>query len=311
MSIVGARPPIFTFWEPRGAVLPYLQLCRETWRRGLFDSEVITLDYANVDDYVEPGTLDMPTLKRLSLPLQKDAVMIAVLLRHGGLFLDMDTLVVRDISPVIHTLDRTEMFCFGGNISVVGGRRGAPILQLWLENIQRRLALVANSDVSLADVTWNFLGNLPLDEARAALHQRTAHRRIVRSAAPGRWLWDRIAATKPPPGTRGSLLRRLPRRLEFELSQRSAARHWLFLDRKGFYPELAHARAPDDDRTKIYRDFWFSEDIPVEAALNSGTAILGLHNSMTPPAYANLSRGNVLAHPSLLSRTIRHLLATA
>lgn len=309
MSTVGRKLPMFTFWEPRGAVLPYLQLCRETWRRGLVDSDVITLDYGNLHEYVEPGTLDLSTLKRLSLPLQKDAVMIAVLLRHGGLFLDMDTLIVDDISPLLRTLDRTQSFCFGGNISVVGARPGAPLLRFWLDAIRRRLGQVASGAVPLADVTSNFLGNLPLDEARNELHRRALHRRLVRGTAVGRWAWDLVAATRPPPGVRGSLLRRLPRRLEFEFSQRSAARQWLFLNRERFYPELGFADSAERDRTKIYLDFWFSNDIPVEAALQSGTAILGLHNCMTPHQYANLSREDVLAHPSLLSRTLKDLLA--
>lgn len=309
MSTVGRRPPIFTFWEPRGAVLPYLQLCRETWRRGLVDSDVVTLDYGNVHEWVEPGTLDLPTLQRLSLPLQKDAVMIAVLLRHGGLFLDMDTLIVDDISPMMRTLDRTQVFCFGGNISVVGARPRAPLLRFWLAAIQRRLALVASGAVPLADVVGSFLGNLPLDEARGELHQRTRHRSLVRSTAVGRRAWDLLAARKPPRGVRGPLPGRLLRRLEFELSQRSAARQWLFLDRHGFYPELRFGKRGERDRTEMYLDFWFSNDLPVEAALKSGTAILGLHNGMTPRSYANLSREEVLAHPSLLSRTLKYLLA--
>ena len=310
MPAIGRKPSIFTFWEPRGAVLPYLQLCRETWRRGLIDGDVITLDYGNVHEYVEPATLDMPTLKQLSMPLQKDAVMIAVLHRHGGLFLDMDTLIVDDISPIVRTLDRTQCFCFGGNISVVGAHPGAPLLGLWLEAIKRRLARVASGEVPLGDVTWNFLGNLPLDEARNELHQRALHRRLVRSTAAGRRLWDLVATTRPPQGTRGSLLRRLPRRLEFEFSRRSAARQWLFLNKRGFYPELGFAKSKECDRTDIYRDFWFSNDIPVAATVRSGSAILGLHNSMTPRSYANLSREDVLSHPSLLSRTLKFLLAS-
>lgn len=48
------RPPVFTFWEPRGAVTPWLQLCRDTWRRGLDSDAVVTLDYANLGEYLPP-----------------------------------------------------------------------------------------------------------------------------------------------------------------------------------------------------------------------------------------------------------------
>ncbi len=35
---------VFTFWEPRGAVTPWLQLCRDTWHRGVVGAEIVTLD---------------------------------------------------------------------------------------------------------------------------------------------------------------------------------------------------------------------------------------------------------------------------
>lgn len=40
---VGSGPRrVFTYWEPRGAVTPYLELCRETWDRSLAGAEIVT-----------------------------------------------------------------------------------------------------------------------------------------------------------------------------------------------------------------------------------------------------------------------------
>jgi len=52
------RPRVFTFWEPRGQMTPYLQLCRETWDKSLTDCEIVVLDYSNLADYIGTGTLD-------------------------------------------------------------------------------------------------------------------------------------------------------------------------------------------------------------------------------------------------------------
>ena len=39
-------------------------------------------------------------LKKFKLMTQKDAVMVAVLEEHGGIFMDADTIVLRDLNPI-------------------------------------------------------------------------------------------------------------------------------------------------------------------------------------------------------------------
>jgi mannosyltransferase OCH1-like enzyme len=86
---------IFSFWEPTGSMTPYLELCVRTWKRNLPGYEIIFLDYSNLGNYLPEGTYEMTVLKRLPLMMQKDAVMVAVLKEHGGIFMDADTLVKR------------------------------------------------------------------------------------------------------------------------------------------------------------------------------------------------------------------------
>lgn len=305
----GTRPRVFTFWEPRGAVTPWLQLCRDTWRRGLDSAEVVTLDYANLDEYLPRGTLDVATLRRFPLMQQKDAVMVAILHRHGGIFIDMDTLMVDDIAPVMRTLDRTTLFNYGGNISVVGARAGATVLALWLERVQARIAMAAAGAVDPADVSWSFVGYDSLDEVYVQLRERSLHRRIIRATAAGRSVWAWAARLKPATGIRGSLPRRIPGRIEWELTRRSIARHMLRLETGGFYAELQGDRDRAADRQTQYLAFWFDTEAPVERVVRPGVRLVGLHNSWMPGWYAALSRADVLAHPSLISRTLRHLLA--
>lgn len=310
LTMAAIRPRFFTFWEPRGGVTPYLQLCRETWQRGLPSAEVVTLDYANLDQYLPPGTLDIATLQRFPLMQVKDAVMVAILHRHGGLFIDMDTLIVDDISPFMASLERTTMFNFGGSLSVVGARAGSRLLTLWLDRVRERLALVASGRVDAAKVSWSYIGYETLHEVHVQLRDAAWHRRVIRSTAPGRRLWAAAARIKPPRGKRGSLWRRIPRRIEWELTRRAIARHRIQFGTQGFFAELQDDRDRTIDRITYYRQFWDDPVTPVETVVKPGVPVIALHNSWTPDWYAALSREEVLAHGSLLSRTLRHLLAT-
>lgn len=299
----------FTFWEPRGAVTPWLQLCRETWRRGLSGTEIVTLDHANLGDYLPSGTIDLATVKKLPFMHQKDAIMVAILHRHGGLFIDMDTIIVDDMAPVLRTLDRASMFNYGGNLSVVGARAGSELLDRWLELSLAQVALISSGAMRPEDSTWDFVAYRSLDAALAELHDRAPHRKLIRGTAPGRALWSLAARTKPNAGGGGSLVRRIPRRIEWELSRRSMARHRVQLDPSTFFAELQGPAAGSSDHNGRYMRFWFDEALPVEAVVRPGVRVVGLHNSWMPAWYAALPRDEVLAHPSLLSRTLGRLLA--
>ncbi len=86
---------IFTFWEPKDKIPAYLQLCMKTWEKYIDDAEIIILDYSNLSEYVDMSEyLDELTDGRFSLPQIADAVRIAVLNQHGGLWLDCDTIVL-------------------------------------------------------------------------------------------------------------------------------------------------------------------------------------------------------------------------
>jgi len=42
---------IFTFWEPKGSMPAYLQLCRETWLRNSPGRSVVELNHDNLELY--------------------------------------------------------------------------------------------------------------------------------------------------------------------------------------------------------------------------------------------------------------------
>ena len=131
---------IFTFWEPSDRLTPYLALCKETWEVHLSAYNVVVLDYANLHEYVDPAVFDLDSLRRFPLPSQKDAVMAAVLKEHGGVFMDMDTIAVGDIGPVVELLERSEVVMFLTHLAFMAARPNARLLGLMYEGIRDKLA---------------------------------------------------------------------------------------------------------------------------------------------------------------------------
>lgn len=314
----GARR-VFTYWEPPGAVTPYLAMCRETWDRSLGGAEVVTVDLASVERWAGPGALDLDTLARVPKAMQKDAVLVAVLHRQGGLFLDMDTLLTGDLGAMTAGLRRAGMVGFGDHLGAVAARPGTELLGRWLTRVQANLARVASGEVDPAVVRWDYLGNAPLDDTLDALRDRAFPRRLVRNvgrsgtARPTRS--DAAARGEPwtaggrAPGVRGIALA-VGRRVDRAVSRPAMAHHRGRLDRRGFIAEIGATDSPVPDPIAQYRRFWFAETPPVAVAdvLRPGVDAVALHNSWTPDWYQRLGRDQVLANPCLLSRCLAHLL---
>ncbi|CAE8619214.1 unnamed protein product, partial [Polarella glacialis] len=126
---------IFTLWEyPKGPPL-FKLLNVETWRRhsnGLCNEPVLIND-----DNVRTFIPDMPDeYFRLPYPAAKsDVIRYALIYHHGGIYMDSDFIVVKDLDPVIGLIptydlvayaDRGSTTCdktFSSNF--IGGRKGS------------------------------------------------------------------------------------------------------------------------------------------------------------------------------------------
>ncbi|MDI6741960.1 MAG: capsular polysaccharide synthesis protein [Smithella sp.] len=306
---------IFSFWEPKGNMTPYLRLCIKTWEKNLPDYKVIILDYSNIDQYLPEGTFDMSVLKGLPLMMQKDAIMVGVLKEHGGVFLDADTLVTGDIAPMFELLKDTEAVMFDYHCAFVLSRPGARLLKLWQEIIQERLKRVGQNGNE--DLPWDYLSNGAMAEAMDAMimkkggfyaTQKTiedkiieAYRKITRNETlltPDLIMWiNRI----------GNALAGKQRAFYF----RAALKQYLaMLNRMdhGFIPEAVYFPSRIMHARDKYNRFWFDDEIDTTNAFTPNQKIIGLHHSWTPQWYKDLSEKDVLENKCLLSRTIKHLL---
>lgn len=309
---------IFSFWEPKGSMTPYLELCVKTWKRNLPGYEIIFLDYSNLCHYLPEGAYDMNILRKLTLMMQKDAVMVAVLKEHGGIFMDADTLVTGNISPLVRMLRHTEVVMFSAHMAFVAAQPGSYLLTLWYKKIQQKLNfLKEEKDGSPQFRQWDFIGNRSLadvmdevigtlgffhripkivsDKFVSAYIKITHHQKLLTPRL--KVLMNRI----------GNFLMRRERELYF----RNRLRHYLtMLDRLeyGFIPEALYFKSKSMSPEEKYWKFWFDNSLDMKEVFRPNQMLIGLHHSWTPQWYKELSEQDVLKNEALLSRTLKHLL---
>jgi hypothetical protein len=307
---------VFTFWEPAGEMSAYLRLCLRTWEQALPGYPIVVLDRAGLDRYIDPDVYDLPTLEQVPLPMQKDAIMVAVLERHGGVFMDVDTLAFRDLAPLIEGLDRSDTVMLGMHMAFLAARPGAPVLSIWRAGIQEKLHRLAGEGPPPGGLKWDHLGNRELRSALETLAGERPGRQPVGAGALGAaaritgGLQHRRWAPRMDRGLdrleNGLAKRRLRLLFRGPLRDRLAL---LDARRTGYIAETAHFRSRRLSTRRKYERFWFEEDLDVGTVTALDPVIVGLHNSWTPPWFSALSESEVLGGRCLLSRTLRHLLS--
>ncbi len=102
--------PLFWFWEPAHSFPAYLQLCLQSWRH-IKGVDIIALDYGSLGRYLaKPLPEAMHTYSKAQ---QANAIRLAVLAEHGGLWLDTDTIAFRDPTAVWDALNDNDVVLFG------------------------------------------------------------------------------------------------------------------------------------------------------------------------------------------------------
>jgi len=308
---------IYTFWEPKGQVIPYLELCRKTWDINLPGYEIITLDYSNLFEYIEEDVYDFPILKRLSLPLQKTAILVAVLKEHGGVFMDMDTLAFDDIAPVIAKLEQSEVVMFSSHTAFVASRANSRLLSLWHQGIQNKLLHLRNTGIP-ENLHWGYIGANVLVEVKdemvgTLLVERYFHNQffdLVFETMKRLSTWEQINGSRISDIlNRGrSVFYNRRKALYFKTVLKSFL-HMLDRERYGFIVEATKYRTRSMTGPEKYNKFWFEEDLSLdEVVLKNNPMVVGLHNSWTPGWYREMSQEKILNQDCLLSRTLYYLL---
>ena len=89
---------IFTYWEPKSGVYSYLELCKKTWEKFNRDYEIVVLDNSNLHEFIDINFYGQVLFSgKYSLPQIADAIRAYILYEYGGIWLDLDTIVLNDV----------------------------------------------------------------------------------------------------------------------------------------------------------------------------------------------------------------------
>ena len=162
------KKSIFTFWEPIKKIPGYILLCIKTWKKFLPEYDIQFLDYKRVINLLGNDTFSKIIYKYLSLPIQADAIRVALLKKFGGIWMDPDTIITN--REFLTNLENYELAMVGENnmqhIGFIFASNNSKIMNDWLNEIIRRIRSLRqfdNTHKRRKKVIWSFLGNGIID----------------------------------------------------------------------------------------------------------------------------------------------------
>ncbi len=260
--------------EPKEAMPGYVRLCLETWRRCLPGFEVVALDFNSLGDYLSAAARAEISCPHESLAKQADCIRCAVLKKHGGIWLDADTILTKP-------LDSRFM---SGDVTMVARREGdGPV------NYGAYIYAARPETNVISEWHRQLLPRIRKSRRlRDSLLRRLFDRRGWREVRS----WDYYENDILDP-------------LTSHLSPPDYV--WVDKDGIGAFPEESllsdgTASAPFD----AYVRYWFSPG-PAESALAEGAGLIMLHNSWTPKLFRKMSEREFLSTDTRLASALRTL----
>ncbi len=158
---------IFTFWEPKSNLPEYLKLCMRTWEKFIPDAEVILLDFNNLFDYIDREEINEKLFNSyFSLPQIADVIRAILLEKYGGIWMDVDTIILRE--DAVRYIEGSHSVTFFGNpdaqtthICWINAKKNADLLKHWVEKADEKIRDF-NTD-KLDEQFWSYLGNSIVD----------------------------------------------------------------------------------------------------------------------------------------------------
>lgn len=135
---------VWTYWE--GPQPPYIQLCLSTIRSKLYRNCCYHhVNSYNIGQYIPEGVLHPNWHSIRELGVKSDCVRAAVLYLYGGLYIDADTIMLKDPTTVIdQSAEASFMVWRNPPDRVIAGylycKPGSSVAKRWLDNINAKLA---------------------------------------------------------------------------------------------------------------------------------------------------------------------------
>ena len=266
------RKIIFTFWEPKEKMPGYLLLCIKTWKKYLPDYEIKILNYKSVKYYLGESIFSSSICPNMTIPIQVDAIRVALLKKFGGIWIDADTIILN--RSFFEKLNNFELIMLGDvktkipNIGFIFAANNSYLIKNWLKSIIQKVKLYKKNIITNEknfiyqtsfneSISWNYLGNGIINH-------------LVRN----------ITGNK-----------------------------FLLLDRKKMqaFPELIIFKHSSENMIQKYQRLYFQKGDP-QLVLKLSKYIILLHNSWTPSKYKTMSEEDFLKQDILLSKLFTYIL---
>ena len=266
---------VFTFWEPKENVPGYVRLCMETWKNCLPGCETVVLDYGSLGDWLTQEEQSAVLWKGMTFAMQSDCIRCAVLKKHGGMWLDADTVLVKPLDGRFSRADVTMIARRMNGVVVNYGafinasRPEARFLRDWHAALVPRVARAR----ACRDSFWF-----------GVFHHREM--RLMR-----RWDYCVNAIIDP-------------------LAAKASSPDYAWVDRGELFAIPEEDLLPGDaslNPVSAYVRYWFEPGDPREV-LEKCAGVLMLHNSFTPAEFRAMSPDEFLETDTRLAHLLRHLL---
>ena len=152
---------IYTYWvNQNNQQTPiYIRMCIKTWEKYIPDLKLIVINEKNVSEYLS-GDIALDSFNKLSLPQQSDVVSVAVLSKFGGVFIDADTIMTKDVTDYILDKRSNVFYSFGYpdkyaiHLAIMWCmEKNNPILVRWYETIKSKMEGLPKY------IKWDYVGN--------------------------------------------------------------------------------------------------------------------------------------------------------
>lgn len=263
---------IFTFWEPYNSVPSYLTLCLKTWKKFLPSYyKIIILDYSNIRKYLGYNLAKKILCRDMSLPIQADAIRVAILHKYGGFWMDTDTIIMN--SNWMDLIKSSDLQIFGNTkfnsqtIGFIYASKKSIILKAWLDEIISRIKVYKH--------------RLFLKKIFPTKYNKDSYQRLR--------IWHYLG---------NGILNKLVK----NASEKDFKR--IDLKNTNAWPEL---HLDKGNHRKKYIDFYFSKKDMNHFLVNC-KGILLLHNSWTPLKFKKMSKEEFLQQDIMLAHILNRIL---
>lgn len=146
---------LFTFWEGNNPPA-YIDMCIDTWFKSIPNANLTVINYANINEWADIY-VNINELKKYSFAMQSDVISSIILAKHGGVFIDADTILTGKKSLEFFSQDDARLKAFSiphrgeFHVAVLSVKKNNPAVLFWMDEACKRV----NSGTQ--EYPWNYL----------------------------------------------------------------------------------------------------------------------------------------------------------